>query len=246
MNRRMLSRSAAIIFAAIILVTPGAAQKAPRHNDLIYVGTYAGNETKDIYAFHYGVDSGKTTPLDFPTKTPNPTFLAVHPSLRFIYASNEISDFDPAGSGAASAFSIDRATGKLTLLNQVSARGEGHISSPWTDRVRMFWSPTTTEVALPSYPWPRTAACPRHRRSSNIPFRVRTLHPRRARMRIRSSFQPPNVMRSRPTSAWFKFWFVASMQGGIGSRQTIHPVRMLGQHGARATWRFIPAVALFI
>jgi 6-phosphogluconolactonase len=113
---------AAGIATLLVLPTPAAAQS---HNYLMYVGTYTGKESKGIYAFRYDADTGKATPLGLAAETPNPTFLAVHPSRKFLYAANEISDFDPAGSGAASAFAIDRSTGKLTLLNQVSARGGG-------------------------------------------------------------------------------------------------------------------------
>jgi 6-phosphogluconolactonase len=49
----------------------------------------------------------------------------VHPSQRFLFAVNEISTFGGQKSGAVSAFAIDRRTGKLAFLNQVSSRGAG-------------------------------------------------------------------------------------------------------------------------
>jgi 6-phosphogluconolactonase len=52
-------------------------------------------------------------------ETSNPSFLAVHPNRRFLYAVNE------NGKGTVSAFSIDPKTAKLTLLNSVSSRGDG-------------------------------------------------------------------------------------------------------------------------
>jgi len=56
-------------------------------------------------------------------ETINPSFLAVHPNHRFLYAVNEVTTFKGQKSGAVSAFAIDRATGKLTLLNQVASKG---------------------------------------------------------------------------------------------------------------------------
>jgi len=54
----------------------------------------------------------------------------VNPSGKYLYAVNEMDHFGAQKSGAASAFSIDQKTGKLTLLNQVATRGAGpcHIS----------------------------------------------------------------------------------------------------------------------
>jgi 6-phosphogluconolactonase len=49
----------------------------------------------------------------------------VDPHQRFLYAANEIANFGGQKSGAVSAFAIDRGTGKLTFLNQVSSRGAG-------------------------------------------------------------------------------------------------------------------------
>jgi 6-phosphogluconolactonase len=58
-------------------------------------------------------------------ETTNPSFLALHPSGKYLYAVNETSKFGDEESGAVSAFSIDRKTSKLTLLNQVASRGAG-------------------------------------------------------------------------------------------------------------------------
>jgi len=59
-----------------------------------------------------------------------PSFLALHPNGKYLYAVNELAKFNGEESGAVSAFSIDRKSGKLKLLNQVSSRGAGpcHIS----------------------------------------------------------------------------------------------------------------------
>ena len=125
MTRQTFTLCAAILSALFAVITPVTAQDAKFPDYFMYVGTYTGKESKGIYAFRYHPDSGEATPLGLAAETRNPTFLAVHPNQKFIYAANEITDFDAAGSGAASAFSIDRATGKLTLLNQVSSRGGG-------------------------------------------------------------------------------------------------------------------------
>ncbi len=56
----------------------------------------------------------------------NPSFLAIHPNKRFLYAVGEIDDFEgQKGVGGVSAFAIDQKTGDLTLLNQQSSGGAG-------------------------------------------------------------------------------------------------------------------------
>jgi len=91
----------------------------------IYVGTYteAGSESKGIYAYRFDSDTSRIVPIGMAAETINPSFLAVHPNRRFIYAVNEVSNYKGEKSGAVSAFATDQATGKLTLLNQVASRG---------------------------------------------------------------------------------------------------------------------------
>jgi 6-phosphogluconolactonase len=102
-----------------------AAESAQTKGELfVYVGTYTGPTSKGIYAYRFDA-AGRLTPLGLVAESVNPSFLAVDPSRRFLYAVNEISNFGGQKSGAVSAFAIDRGTGKLTFLNQVSSRGAG-------------------------------------------------------------------------------------------------------------------------
>lgn len=92
----------------------------PKKDFLAFAGTYtAKTQSKGIYAFRYDAASGKLTALGVAAETPDPSFVAIHPSGKFLYAVNE--------SGKASfvtSFSLDAKTGKLTQLNQVPALGE--------------------------------------------------------------------------------------------------------------------------
>jgi 6-phosphogluconolactonase len=91
----------------------------------VYVGTYTenGSESKGIYVYRFDSATGRLTPIGLAAETTNPSFLAVHPNGRFVYAVNEVSNYKGEKSGAVSAFAIDRATGKLALLNQVATKG---------------------------------------------------------------------------------------------------------------------------
>ena len=94
---------------------------------ILYVGTYTKpqSDSEGIYAFRFNAKAAKFSPLGLVAAGPNPTFLAVHPNGKFLYAINEINDFQGKAAGSVSAYSIDKASGKLTPLNQVSSAGTG-------------------------------------------------------------------------------------------------------------------------
>lgn len=94
-------------------------------NYFIYVGTYTeeGSTSKGIYVYRYDAANGKVTSLGLAAQTINPSFLAIAPNRRFLYAVNEVGNYQGKKSGAVSAFAIDHSTGKLTLLNQVALGG---------------------------------------------------------------------------------------------------------------------------
>ncbi|HZW80659.1 MAG TPA: lactonase family protein [Candidatus Deferrimicrobiaceae bacterium] len=91
----------------------------------MYVGTYTqeASTSKGIYVYRYDPGSAKVSPIGLAAQTINPSFLAVNPNHRFLYAVNEVGDYRGQKSGGVSAFAIDSATGKLTLLNQVASGG---------------------------------------------------------------------------------------------------------------------------
>lgn len=88
-----------------------------------YVGTYTGAKSEGIYTFEFNAGAGSATKAELAAKTENPSFVAIHPTGKWLYAVNEISEFRGEKAGAISAFSIDKRTGKLTPLNQQSAKG---------------------------------------------------------------------------------------------------------------------------
>jgi 6-phosphogluconolactonase len=94
----------------------------------VYVGTYTGakpTDSKGIYRFELDLPSGKLTPRGLAAEVSSPSFLAIHPNHRFLYAVNESDQFKGQKSGAVTAFRIDPKTGKLTMLNQQPSGGEG-------------------------------------------------------------------------------------------------------------------------
>ncbi len=93
---------------------------------IAYVGTYTSKTTsKGIYAYRFDAEKGQLSPIGAPTESADPSFLAVHPNGKYLYAVNEIANFNGGTGGAVSAFAIDAKTGALKFLNQVPTRGAG-------------------------------------------------------------------------------------------------------------------------
>ena len=78
-----------------------------------FIGTYTQTGSDGIYVCHVDSHIGAFTPASS-AKTPNPTFLAIHPNKRFLYAVNELE----AGQDSVTAFAIEPSTGALTELNR--------------------------------------------------------------------------------------------------------------------------------
>ena len=98
-----------------------AAQSADEY--IVYFGTYTASVSKGIYAATFQPSTGKLTPLGVVAEAPNPSFLAIRPDHKFLYAVNWKASGDQPGD-TVSAFSIDPRTAKLTFLNKVSSHGE--------------------------------------------------------------------------------------------------------------------------
>ena len=92
--------------------------------DLIYVGTYtAKTDSKGIYLVAMTRSTGALRLVNVAAETVEPSFLAVAPSGRCVYAVNETTEYEGKPSGAVSAFARDRRTGALTLVNSRPTRG---------------------------------------------------------------------------------------------------------------------------
>ena len=121
---RSLRLTVPLLAACLAPLLPAPAAQ-PQGQFIVYVGTYTQKESKGIYAWRFDAATGKLAPLGLVAETVNPTFLALRPDRRFLYAVSEIASFDGQKSGAVSAFAVDLETGKLKFLNKVASRGTG-------------------------------------------------------------------------------------------------------------------------
>ncbi|HVR72336.1 MAG TPA: lactonase family protein [Vicinamibacteria bacterium] len=110
-----------VLAAGLLGALPSPASDA---GSFVYFGTYTNGPSKGIYVSRFDPATGIVGAPALAAESVNPSFLAVHPTGRFLYAVNEVGDFEGAPAGAASAFAIEP-TGKLRPLNQASTRGPG-------------------------------------------------------------------------------------------------------------------------
>ena len=89
----------------------------------VYVGTYTDGTSKGIYRFSLDLDTGKASAPALAGEAKSPSFLALHPSGRFLYAVSEVGDFGGAKTGSVIAFAVDPKTGDLAKLNEVASEG---------------------------------------------------------------------------------------------------------------------------
>lgn len=103
---------------------------------LLFVGTQTRKTSKGIYAYSFDSATGELTKIGLAAETDNPTFLALAPDGRFLFAANELDEYQGRQTGAVSSFTVDAKAAKLTKINEVSAGGAGtcHVSVDHTGR----------------------------------------------------------------------------------------------------------------
>jgi len=88
--------------------------------DLLFVGSYTRSPHRGdgISSFRYDPNSGKLEHLVSLVGTPNPSFLALHPSKPFLFSANEDEPF-----GEVSSYEIGDGSGQLKTLSRESSGG---------------------------------------------------------------------------------------------------------------------------
>lgn len=120
---RKIRDSFIVCLLALALAAPAVLAAGGEY--LMYVGTYTNaGKSQGIYAYRFQSSTGQITPIGLVAELPSPSFFTIHPNQRWLYAISEITRWEGQNNiGPVSAYAIDRQSGKLTLLNRVSARG---------------------------------------------------------------------------------------------------------------------------
>jgi 6-phosphogluconolactonase len=132
-GRRLLLIVLAIVAAgSATFDRAGSAAMAPTETTAaetmwVYVGTYTSGKTPDegIHLLELDLRSGRLTVKGVAAKLIDPSFLAIHPTQKYLYSVNELSEFQGRQGGGVSALAVDPTSGRLTLLNQQSSMGSG-------------------------------------------------------------------------------------------------------------------------
>ena len=105
---------------------------------LLFIGTQTSqtSTSKGIYAYDFDTATGELTQTGLAVEADNPTFLAFAPNKKTLFSCNEIGNYQGQRAGAVSSFSVDLKAAKLTLINEVSAKGPGttHVGVDHTGR----------------------------------------------------------------------------------------------------------------
>jgi 6-phosphogluconolactonase len=88
----------------------------------LYVGTYTSGKSQGIYVYRMDRTRGELKGFSS-IHSVNPSFLAIDRKRRYLYAVNEVNEFDGKPGGAVSAFEINSTNGTLRLLNQQPSLG---------------------------------------------------------------------------------------------------------------------------
>jgi 6-phosphogluconolactonase len=100
----------------------------------VYVGTYTDpirfgtgqvlqGKGRGIHIYRFDHATGELTEAGVAERVVNPSYLAFDPARRFLYAVNEMKEFQGKVDGAVSAFRIDPLTGGLGFLNIKATHG---------------------------------------------------------------------------------------------------------------------------
>ena len=120
--------------STLAALAPLAARAQPASRRIVaYVGTYSApagsGRGEGIHLLEMDPATGVFTQRDVVKTVANPSWLTMDRTRTHQYSANEVAAAE-TGAGTVSAYSIDRATGRLTLLNTISSEGAGpaHMS----------------------------------------------------------------------------------------------------------------------
>jgi 6-phosphogluconolactonase len=124
MTRRFFALLLIIVAPLLLSVVRTSGDNSKPSQFLAFIGTYTSKtDSKGIYSFHFDSGTGRLTSMAVAATTQDPSFLTVAPNEKYLYAVNELGEFDGKKSGAVTSYALDAKSGKLTQLNQVPSGG---------------------------------------------------------------------------------------------------------------------------
>ena len=87
----------------------------------LFVGTYTNSGSKGIYVYRFNAKTGNVTLLNSTDSAVNPSYLAIAPNQKFLFAVNETNGNKP---GKVSSYAINKQSGRLTFLSHQLTGGD--------------------------------------------------------------------------------------------------------------------------
>jgi 6-phosphogluconolactonase len=115
------------VFAPVDVQAWGSHAGEEAKESILFVGTRTvnGSSSQGIYSYRWDPAAGELHSHKLAVVSENPTFLATDSDARYLYAANELQQFEGNPGGAVSAFAVDRSTATLRFINQVASLGAG-------------------------------------------------------------------------------------------------------------------------
>lgn len=121
----------ALSFASELPAQAPGATGDPAASWRMYIGTYTRGEeggrpaSEGIYVTRFDASKGTFGEVQLAARTRDPSFVAIHPSGKYLYCVGESGNFGGRGEGVVQAFAIDPQSGLLKMLNEQTAGGAG-------------------------------------------------------------------------------------------------------------------------
>lgn len=105
--------------------------------EILYAGTFSVRGSEGVYVYEFNRKKTSLKLVQTVRTLASPTYLAVHPSGRFVYTVNRDPAPDFTKPGSVSAFVVHQKTGQLAHINNRSSYGAGpcHISIDKTGKL---------------------------------------------------------------------------------------------------------------
>lgn len=95
--------------------------KGYSQNQFLLIGTYDSPKSEGIYIYKFNSINGSAKKFSY-VKTSNPSYIAISPNKKYVYAVNENAEQNGKG-GSVTSFTFDKNFGKLTEINTQSSEG---------------------------------------------------------------------------------------------------------------------------
>lgn len=110
------------IFLPIFMIVLALSSCTSKKETLMYVGTYTDQGSEGIYCYRFDDETGTLTSKFVTPNMENPSFLAISPSQKYLYAVSEVKESPGIDSGSVTAYRINPA-GELEKINQKATKG---------------------------------------------------------------------------------------------------------------------------